>query len=86
MRLLAHKKLFLCTVESLSIGSHFLKIFIPEREGTEENTLPMPSYLCELENKIPFEISIENAIIEIASLSGGRLRLKRAGSWNVMGG
>lgn len=32
-----------------------------------------------------FEISIENAIIEIEGLFGDRLGLKSVGSWNVMG-
>ena len=86
MGLLAHKELSLSTVESLPIGlQQFLKASILEREGPQDNTLTLLSYLCELKNKIMFKISFENAIIEIDSLSGGRLGLKRAGFWNVMG-
>lgn len=73
-------------MESLPIGlQQFLKASILEREGAQDNTLTILSYLCELKSKIMLKISFENAIIEIDSLFGVRLRLKRAGSWNVMG-
>lgn len=64
MGLLAHRALFLAPWgESLLIGLLYsLKASVPEKEGAQDNTLAMPSYLCELEGKIMFNISIENVL------------------------
>ena len=72
MGLLAHKELFpTCYGKPRYELAIVFKVSYPERKGAQDNTLTMPSYLCELENEIMFEISIESAIIEIVSLGAG---------------
>lgn len=77
---------FLYIVESFFIGLlWFFKVFILEREGVQDNIIIILFYFCELENKIMFEIFIENVIVEIEGFFGDRLGLKSVGFWNVMG-